>query len=280
MIEDVKESVQALLTSFTAGDCDAETLQQRLLSAGVQVALKPDDLERLRANPESACVTFPSGPHRLCRLRGMNDFVCAVLKALWLAEISAVSCRHDYALASRSIPLHGYDGQGRARACSYACRKSLEAIVGREFTAQLPFVLDDHDRIKNFMGIAHALRANGESAPSAAPALLRSDSGQLSTASSDADVAKAKSLGVQSQSSTTSSVMGLLDRFSFGSRAASEKAHKLDSDRLLANSVAAAAEHACAPLVTCSDAGSLLATRAIAHLTSVLASDMDGALRN
>ena len=63
MIEDVKESVQASLTSFTAGDCDAETLQQRLLSAGVQVALKPDDLERLRANPESACVTFPGSPH-------------------------------------------------------------------------------------------------------------------------------------------------------------------------------------------------------------------------
>jgi hypothetical protein len=97
---------------------------------------------------------------------------------------------------------------------------------------QLPFVLDDKDRIRNFMGIAHALRANGERASSdgkAAAALTRGgdgDSGCLSSHSSDADALKAKSLDVQSQSSQSSSVFslgGLLGGMRLGSNTPSEK---------------------------------------------------------
>lgn len=56
MVEQVKESVQQSLNSFTNGECSAAELQQRLMAAGVQVTCKPELLEEIRSNPEATCV--------------------------------------------------------------------------------------------------------------------------------------------------------------------------------------------------------------------------------
>ena len=95
---------------------------------------------------------------------------------------------------------------------------------------QLPFVLEDRDRIENFSRIAQALRSNGELSDQAEaannkPALTRGDSGPLSTHGSDAGMAQARSLGVQSQSSVSSSngLLGMFDRLYLGSGRASDR---------------------------------------------------------
>ena len=53
MVEQVKESVQQSLNSFTSGECDAAELQERLLAAGVQVTCTPEQLEDIRTDPEA-----------------------------------------------------------------------------------------------------------------------------------------------------------------------------------------------------------------------------------
>lgn len=79
------------------------------------------------------------------------------------------------------------------------------------------------------MGIAQALRANGEAPAEAASdrsASALADSDSLSSQASDADVLKAKSLDVQSQASNASSSVfslgGLLGGMRLGSGSASQ----------------------------------------------------------
>jgi hypothetical protein len=53
MVQQIQESVQNSLSSFTSGECTASELQERLMSAGVQVTCRPEQLENIRADPQA-----------------------------------------------------------------------------------------------------------------------------------------------------------------------------------------------------------------------------------